>query len=145
MNQVHYGGLWGPLHNYSKILDVQVTQFERLDARLFTLNFYRDKGPETYGSFLIRFDLVEADGDTLHTYRSDYLKQIDQAHIQNKYINEIQAGANSLVVPLGAKATVEFELPKDMMLKADEKYTFIFTDISGRKFIGKEGQSRFQK
>mgnify|MGYP006277761023 CR=1 FL=1 len=137
MNQVHHGGLWGKLHNYSKIPDIQVTQFEMKDDSTFSLNLYRDKGPETYGSFLIRLDVINAEGDTLHTFDDSYLKNIREKDIQNQYINKIHAGANSLVVPLGSKATVEFDLPSKKKLGKEQSYKFIFTDISGRRFVAK--------
>ena len=98
---------------------------------------YRDKGPETYGSFLIRLDIVNTKGDTLHTFNDHYLKNIRAKNIHNKYINNIHAGANSLVVPLGSKATIEFNLPAKKKLKKEHPYKFIFTDISGKRFVGK--------
>ncbi|MGM0532314.1 MAG: TQO small subunit DoxD [Bacteroidota bacterium] len=137
MNQVHHGGLWGKLHNYSKFPDIQVTQFEKLRDHSFQLNLYRDKGPETYGSFLIRLDVIRNKGDTLHTFNNRYMQNIKKESIDNQYINKIQPGENSLLVPLGAKADVTFRLPEGKKLIKGQEYTFVFTDISGRKFSGK--------
>ena len=136
MNQVHHGGVWGKLHNYSKIPDIQVTDYRAVNDSTFTLNLYRDKGPETYGSFLIQLEIQDSAGQPVHTFEQDYMKAIGSKDINNRHINKIKPGKHSLLVPLGAEGKVTFHLPDSKQLKKNKDYKFVFTDISGRKFTG---------
>ncbi|HKL38099.1 MAG TPA: TQO small subunit DoxA domain-containing protein, partial [Bacteroidales bacterium] len=136
MNQVHHGGVWGKLHNYSKIPDIQVTNYRAVNDSTFSLTLYRDKGPETYGSFLIQMEIQNSAGQPIHTFGQDYMKTIGSENIHNRHINKIKTGKHSLVVPLGAKGKVTFHLPESNKLKKKNDYRFVFTDISGRKFTG---------
>ncbi len=136
MNQVHHGGVWGKLHNYSKIPDIQVMDYQRHNDSTFSLRLYRGKGPETYGSFIIKTEVKNEAGKTLHTFDQSYMKNIGKPHINNTYINEIKPGAHSLVIPLGAKGKVTFHLPDSVRLNPNREYSFVLTDISGRTFAG---------
>ena len=136
MNQVHHGGVWGKLHNYSKTPDIQVSGYQALNDSAFSLDLYRDKGPETYGSFIIQVKIQDESGQMIHTFDQAYMKSITAEDIDNRYINKIKPGEHSLVVPLGAKARVTFHLPDGIRLKKGTDYRFILTDISGRKFTG---------
>ncbi len=136
MNQVHHGGLWGQLHNYSKKPDIQVMDYKRISDSTLSLQLYRDKGPETYGAFIIQVKMVDNSGHVLHTFDQADLKNISQQQINNAHINKIKAGKHSLVIPLGSKARVKLELPSDIRLKKRTDYRFILTDISGKTFSG---------
>lgn len=142
MNQVHHGGVWGKLHNYSKKPDIQVTEYTYVNDSTFRVNLYRDKGPETHGTFLIQLDVMDAQGDTLHTFRAENLKSLSDSAIENQYINTIHTGPHSLVVPLGAKGGVTFQLPEGKRLDPDENYSLVFTGISGKQYRNAGSGSR---
>jgi thiosulfate dehydrogenase [quinone] large subunit len=133
MNQVHHGGLWGKLHNYSKIPDIQVTNYQAVSDSTFILNLYRDKGPETYGSFLIQLEIKNSSGETVYTFGQDYMKTIDTANIHNRHINKIKPGKHSLLVPLGAEGKVTFHLPENKKLKTNNDYTSAEENSRGNK------------
>jgi len=136
MNQVHHGGVWGKLHNYSKNPDIQVMDYTRLDDSTFSLKLYRDKGPETYGSFIIKLKVKDSTGNTIHSFGQPYMRDIRKNDINNTYINKIRPGAHSLLVPLGSKGRVTFHLPDTVRLHKDKNYRFVLSDISGRTFSG---------
>ena len=136
MNQIHHGGVWGKLHNYSKNPDIQVMDYTRLNDSTFSLKLYRDKGPETYGSFIIQTEIRDEQGNTIHSFGQSYMKNIPKADIRNTYINEIKPGAHSLLIPLGSKGRVTFHLPDTTRLRKEKNYRFVLTDISGKTFSG---------
>jgi len=140
MNQVHHGGVWGKLHNYSKTPDIQITDYTFINDSTFSLKLYRDKGPETYGSFIIKTKVKDASGRTIYTFSPEYLSTINKKDINNLYINKIHPGKHSLVVPLGAKGIITFHLPDQARIKQSKNYEFILTDISGKTFSLQLGQ-----
>lgn len=134
MNQVHHGGVWGSLHNYSKVPDIQVTDVSADDQDTFSFTAFRDKGPEAWGTHVIAVTLETSDGREVHTFDADDLTAMSPAAIENTYVNETVPGKYSLVMPLGSKARLTFDVPAGKRLDPAEDYRVIMTEIGGRRF-----------
>ena len=134
MNQVHHGGVWGNLHNYSKKPDIQLSNPELSQSGDFSVTAYRDKGPEAYGTFVIQVQLKNAEGETLHTINREELAAMPKADIRNQFVNKIAPDEHSLQIPLGAKGTLDFSLPGNQDLKPDQAYQVTMTEIGGRTY-----------
>jgi len=134
MNQVHHGGVWGPLHNYSKKPGITLSNASIIDAKTFSFTAFRDKGPEAYGSFIIKIEIKKETGETIHTFKDEYLKNMPGDQFTNKYVNKIHTGDHSLVIPLGAQGDLTFKLPEGKKLTPTKEYTIEMTEIGGRTF-----------
>jgi hypothetical protein len=134
MNQVHHGGVWGNLHNYSKKPDIQLSNPELSQSGDFSVTAYRDKGPEAYGTFVIQVQLKNAEGKTLHTINREELAAMPKADIRNQFVNKIAPDEHSLQIPLGAKGTLAFSLPANLDLTPDQAYQVTMTEIGGRTY-----------
>lgn len=140
MNQVHHGGLWGPLHNYSKKPGIILSEASIENSKTFSFTAFRDKGPEAYGSFIIKVEIKDAQGRSVHTFDDDYLKALPEDQFTNKYVNKIHTGEHSLVIPLGAQGELIFNLPGDKKLNPEEEYTIKMTEIGGRTYSVKTSE-----
>lgn len=134
MNQVHHGGLWGPLHNYSKKPGIMLSDANIENSKTFSFTAFRDKGPEAYGSFIIKVEIKDAQGRSVHAFNDDYLKALPEDQFTNKYVNKIHNGEHSLVIPLGAQGDLTFKLPEGKKLNPTKEYTIEMTEIGGRTF-----------
>lgn len=134
MNQVHHGGLWGSLHNYSKKPDIQLSDLTVHDDRHFSVTAFRDKGPEAYGTFVIQARLQTAEDSVVHRFDADDLSKMSPDAIENVYVNKIAPDEHSLELPLGAKGTVHFRLPPGTQLEPDARYTVSMTEAGGRTY-----------
>lgn len=134
MNQVHHGGLWGQLHNYSKKPDIQLSNLQLSGSGGLSVTAYRDKGPEAYGTFISQVRLRNEEGETVHTINRQELANMPEADIQNQFVNQIAPDAHSLQIPLGAKGTLDFSLPGKKDLKPDQRYRVTMTEIGGRTY-----------
>lgn len=133
-NQVHHGGVWGPLHNYSKKPGITLSEAAIDDNDTFSFTAFRDKGPEAYGSFIVEVTIKNSKGQAIHTFNDEFLKQMPSNAIENVYVNKIHTGENSLVIPLGAKAELTFSVPGPEELRKGKNYTIEMTEIGGRTF-----------
>jgi thiosulfate dehydrogenase [quinone] large subunit len=134
MNQVHHGGVWGDLHNYSKKPDIQLSELEIDSNGEFEFQAYRDKGPEAYGTFIIGVTLTDASGDTVYKVDRQALQSMSHTAIDNQYVNKIETDEHSLQIPLGAKGTLNFELPGQQRLDPSKTYRVKMTEIGGRTY-----------
>lgn len=127
-NQYFHGGVWGTLHNKSVKPKIEIADV-KLTGDDLSFQIYRVEGADVYGSFLIGIHLVDGDGNVHLDLDGAELAKFP-GQIQNQYIASIKPGAHSLVVPLGAKATLTLletglgKLPKG-------NYRLVLTDISG--------------
>lgn len=139
MNQVHHGGVWGALHNHSKKPDIQVSNVILEDEDTFTFTAFRDKGPEAWGTHVIAVTIETSAGRELHTFDAEDLRTLDPGAIENTYVNETVPGEFSLVMPLGSKARLTFDLPAGKRLDADQSHRVTLTEIGGRRFRSAPG------
>lgn len=127
-NQVFHGGVWGTLHNKSVRPKLEITDAQLKNDQLKFM-LYRVEGADVYGSFLIGVQLLNENGEIVFERNQEDLSQLTQENIENIYVAKIKPGAHSLVIPLGAKAMMNFPL-EDLNLDPG-KYELKLIDISG--------------
>lgn len=127
-NQVFHGGVWGTLHNKSVRPKLEITDAQLKNDQLKFM-LYRVEGADVYGSFLIGVQLLNKNGEIVFERNQEDLSQLTQENIENIYVAKIKPGAHSLVIPLGAKAMMNFPL-EDLNLDPG-KYELKLIDISG--------------
>ncbi|MFA7688281.1 MAG: TQO small subunit DoxD [Moheibacter sp.] len=128
-NQVFHGGVWGTLHNKSVKPKLEITDGKITENRL-SFDVFRTEGVDVYGSWVISIELFDNKKHTILEYTQEDLAVLKNESISNYYVAKIKPGKHSLIVPLGAKAKLNFDnevlssLPKGT-------YTLKITDISG--------------
>ena len=127
-NQYFHGGVYGKLHNLSVRPHVTISDPKIKDSTL-SFTVFRDEGADVYGSFLIGLKLMDYENNILFEKTQEDLAQLPKGQIHNFYVAKIKPGKHSLILPLGAKATLNFNDPAFQNLKGDFKIRLI--DISG--------------
>lgn len=128
-NQYFHGGLWGKLHNLSVKPHITISE-ATLNHEALNFTVFRDEGADVYGSFLIGISLENAAGETVFEKNGDTLSKLPATEIRNKYVAKVKPGKHSLIIPLGAKATLSFREAVFQNLPTGS-YTLKLTDISG--------------
>ncbi|AWM12561.1 quinol oxidase [Flavobacterium sediminis] len=128
-NQVFHGGLWGTLHNKSVKPKVEISNVV-LTSNALQLDVYRVEGADVYGSFVIAINLLDEKNEVLWTKTQEELAELKANAIQNYYIAQVKAGKHSLVLPLGAKATLNF-VSDDFQKIKNQVAKIQLVDISG--------------
>lgn len=128
-NQYFHGGVWGTLHNKSVSPKLEISNTSISNNKL-QFDVYRVEGVDVYGSFVIGLKLENESGKTVLELNGEELSAFPESNINNKYVAEVKPHKHSLVIPLGAKATMKMDLPE---IKKGE-YTLIMTDISGKSW-----------
>ncbi|MEX2379765.1 MAG: TQO small subunit DoxA domain-containing protein, partial [Vicingaceae bacterium] len=132
-NQVFHGGLWGPLHNKSVKPKIELSELQLQDDVL-SFQVYRVEGVDVYGSFLIGIEVINQQGNSIYALDGADLAQFPNSQISNDYIAQVKSGKHSLIIPLGAKATINLQSPKFQDL-TNGAYKVKLTDISGAEWI----------
>ncbi|WP_233883640.1 TQO small subunit DoxD [Tenacibaculum piscium] len=128
-NQVFHGGLWGTLHNKSVKPTLEITQ-GKIKNNILSFDVFRTEGVDVYGSWTIAIELFDAQKNTIFKYNQKDLASFKKENISNYYIAKIKPAKHSLIIPLGAKATLRFK--KDILNTLSKGiYTVKITDISG--------------
>lgn len=125
-NQIFHGGVWGELHNKSVKPKLEITN---LVNKADSINFevMRVEGADVYGSFLYKLEVIDTQtNEVIQSIRGEEWKTAE-LHITNKYIAKIKPHHYSLVIPLGAKATIT--LPK--LSEFNGPFKLLLTDING--------------
>lgn len=131
-NQVFHGGVWGTLHNKSVKPKIEIADAVVQDNSL-SFEIFRVEGADVYGSFLIGIEVTDENGATILSLDGDELSRFPKDQIDNAYVAKVKPGAHSLVIPLGAKATISLFGANWENLSAG-KYTLTLTDISGAQW-----------
>lgn len=126
-NQYFHGGVFGALHNKSVRPKVEISNVRADGARL-SFQLFRVEGADVYGSFLIGIQVLDENGQVVREMDQDELARFPAENIHNHYVAKIKPGAHSLVLPLGAKADLAWDLD-GLALGSD--YTLRLVDISG--------------
>jgi thiosulfate dehydrogenase (quinone) len=128
-NQYFHGGVFGTLHNKSVKPKLEISNL-KIDKNEVSFDVFRVEGVDVYGSFLTGISLENESGKYLLQLNGSDLAKLCPKTISNHYVAKIKPGTHSLVIPLGAKATIR--IPIDNNLSSQKSaYTLILTDISG--------------
>lgn len=128
-NQMFHNGVWGKLHNMSVTPKVEISEAQLSDNAL-SFQLFRVEGADVYGSFLIGVDLLDNAGNKIISLDGEDLANFPKENISNKYVAKIKSGKHSMILPLGAKGTLEIknEVLRDI---PSGEYQLKLTDISG--------------
>ena len=129
-NQYFHGGVWGKLHNLSVNPHVTI-ESARIDNDALSFTVFRDEGADVYGSFLIGVTLTDAAGNIILQQDMKDLSRLPPGQIKNHYAAKVRPGKHSLILPLGARATLIFPIEQNRLLPAKQPYLLELTDISG--------------
>lgn len=127
-NQHFHGGVFGKLHNLSVRPHISISNLAIQDNSL-SFMVYRDEGADVYGSFLIGIKLISESGEVIFEQDLNQLSALSPSQIDNAYVAKVKPGKHSLIIPLGARATLHFKDDVFQTLKGE--YTLELTDISG--------------
>lgn len=133
-NQYFHGGVIGTLHNKSVKPKVEINDVV-IKNNILQFEVYRTEGADVYGSFLIGIKLENEKGDTIFELNGGDLAKFPKDKIANKYVAKVKPGKHSMIIPLGAKATLNINLDKNAL--SGENGTLILTDISGTEWVSK--------
>lgn len=127
-NQYFHGGVLGTLHNKSVKPKIEISD-AGIENGILSFQVFRVEGVDVYGSFLIGLHLENENGTTILEFNGADLADFPMSNIRNKYIAKVKPGGHSLIIPLGAKATLLFG---DEKLKKIPKgtYKLVLTDVS---------------
>ncbi|SHI81682.1 thiosulfate dehydrogenase [quinone] large subunit [Arenibacter nanhaiticus] len=128
-NQVFHGGVWGNLHNKSVKPKIEIADSNIVQNQL-SFQVYRVEGADVYGSFLIGIELTTEEGKKIMELNGKDLSAFPKENIANNYVAMVKPGAHSMIIPLGAKATLTIEDEKFRNL-ASGSYELKLIDISG--------------
>lgn len=128
-NQYFHGGVYGKLHNKSIKPKLEISN-AAVENNTLQFEIFRTEGVDVYGSFLIGIQLLDNKGKVLFKNTGEDLAQFPKENISNHYVTKIKPGKYSLIIPLGAKATMNITLD-NFRVKENEVYQLILTDISG--------------
>src|SRR5690554_5454631 len=129
-NQYFHGGVYGTLHNLSVRPHVTITDTKLGSELSFTV--FRDEGADVYGSFLIGIKLLDENNNVIFEQKQEDLSTLNPNQIHNYYVAKVKPGTHSLILPLGAKATLMFSGENFAQLKGN--YILELLDISGAKW-----------
>ncbi|HEM55655.1 MAG TPA: DoxX family membrane protein [Thermodesulfobium narugense] len=129
--QALHNGLYGKLYNLSKVPKIEILSANLYNNGSLKLLIYRVDGPDTYGAFVRQIIVSDDSGNIVETFDPNETS-VDSSKIKNFYLNKVEPNKYSLVVPLGAKAEVEF-LPNHNIELKKGKYKVELIDISGLK------------
>jgi thiosulfate dehydrogenase [quinone] large subunit len=133
-NQYFHSGVFGTLHNKSVKPKVEISNI-KINPSQVKFEVYRTEGVDVYGSFLIRIDLLNENGEVIQSMNGTELSKFPKEKIHNHYMAKVKPGKHSLIIPLGAKADLKIDLKKNSL---NEKFSMIkLTDISGAEWIAK--------
>ncbi|MEM8521057.1 TQO small subunit DoxD [Flavobacterium sp. PL12] len=128
-NQYFHGGVYGTLHNMSVKPKVEVTN-STIKQDILSFQLFRVEGADVYGSFLIGITLIDANENAVLELNQNALANFPKENIKNNYVAKIKSGVHSMIIPLGAKATLQIKDQKLANLSSGI-YKIILTDISG--------------
>ena len=129
-NQHFHGGVWGKSHNLSVRPHVTIRNAV-IENQTLSFTVFRDEGADVYGSFLIGITLKDGAGNIVLQQDSKDLSRLPAGQIRNDYVAKVEPGKHSLILPLGARATLILPIEQNHLLSAKQPYLLELTDISG--------------
>ena len=134
-NQYFHGGVWGTLHNKSVKPKIEISHSEINNGKL-SFQIFRTEGADVYGSFLIGIKLLDKENKVVLELDQNALSDFPKENIKNKYVAKVKSSKHSMIIPLGAKATLSIE-EKNLSLLQSGEYQIQLTDISGATWSDK--------
>ncbi|MCC9065371.1 TQO small subunit DoxD [Flavobacterium piscisymbiosum] len=128
-NQYFHGGVFGTLHNKSVKPKLEISNL-KIDGNELIFDVFRVEGVDVYGSFLIGISVKNESGKYLLQLDGNDLAKLSPKTISNYYVAKVKPGVHSLVIPLGAKATIRIPIENKWAFQKSA-YTLTLTDISG--------------
>lgn len=122
-NQVFHGGVYGTLHNKSVKPQVEISNLTQQQNKV-SFDVMRIEGADVYGSFLIQIDFHDHQNEIIKSLDMKALANLDHQQISNYYVAKVAPHKHSLVLPLGAKANLNFHIENKI-------HKVVLTDISG--------------
>lgn len=122
-NQIFHGGVYGTLHNKSVKPQVEISNLTQQQNKV-SFDVMRIEGADVYGSFLIQIDFHDHQNEIIKSLDMKALANLDHQQISNYYVAKIAPHKHSLVLPLGAKANLNFHIENKI-------HKVVLTDISG--------------
>lgn len=133
-NQYFHGGVYGKLHNLSIRPHVSISN-AKIQNETLSFTVFRDEGADVYGSFLIGIKLTDENGNTVFEQTQTQLSALTSTQIENDFVAKVKPGKYSLILPLGARASLNFK--ENIFSTLEGKYTLELLDISGAKWNAK--------
>lgn len=130
-NQYFHGGVYGKLHNLSVRPHVTISN-AHIRNEILSFTVFRDEGADVYGSFLISIKLIDEKGNTVFEQTQSQLSTLSSSQIKNDFVAKVKTDKHSLILPLGARATLSFHNGTFSHLKG--KYRLELLDISGAQW-----------
>jgi len=93
-NQYFHGGVWGKLHNLSVRPRVTIGS-PVVNNNTLSFTVFRDKGPDVYGSFLIRVTLKDGAGNIVLQPDMKDLSRLPAAQIENAFVAKVKLGRHA--------------------------------------------------
>lgn len=128
-NQYFHGGVWGTLHNKSVKPKIEISKTEINNGTL-SFQVFRTEGADVYGSFLIGIKVLDEDDNSIIELDQNLLANFPKENIKNSYVAKVKSGKHSMIIPLGAKATLSIK-DENLNLLKPGKYILHLIDISG--------------
>ncbi|WP_353165550.1 TQO small subunit DoxD [Empedobacter brevis] len=122
-NQIFHGGVYGTLHNKSVKPQVEISNLTQQQNKV-SFDVMRIEGADVYGSFLIQIDFHDHQNEIIKSLDMKALANLDHQQISNYYVAKVAPHKHSLVLPLGAKANLNFHIENKI-------HKVVLTDISG--------------
>lgn len=132
-NQAFHGGVYGKLHNDSVTPHIVITNAS-LAGNMLIMTVYRDKGPDTYGAFIVRAQVRDSSQKALVDLGPEDLASKSSVGIVNHYLPKVETGPFGLIVPLAAKAEVATRFSTTGPIGRDTALELVLTDVSGRSW-----------
>jgi uncharacterized membrane protein YphA (DoxX/SURF4 family) len=132
-NQAFQGGVWGKLHNPSKKPAFEIPNATLASDGHLTITLYRINGPDSYGAFIVKIDILDESGKVVESFDARQLSSIPMADIQNRYLNKLHPGPYGLEAPLGSYSTVSIA-PDSAISLSSGTYKVEVEDVSGAKW-----------
>jgi len=120
------------LHNYSTKPNIVISDVV-VSSDDLTFSAFRDQGPETYGAFIVAIRLKDATGEVIQTVDASTGDGWGSVQVKNVYINQVITNENSIVFPLGGKATLSIPLTENIVSKV-RGGVLELEDVSGKVF-----------
>ncbi len=98
-------------------------------------NVYVNSGPTAAPMYIIRIELVDANGQLIETWEPAHLRTLSDHQIENKYpYNRITVGLYGLVAPVSAAAKISLPPIKVALNLSRKKYQLQIYTVNGHRW-----------